>query len=273
MNERQGSRESSNLMTGQFHDVDNIMAGLRQEFIVDCSDMLEGLFARLEADRTGHRSDTVELLKSLLRDTHTLKGQGGSFDLPSITMIAHRLEDYLVGIGALESHHIVDTQKFISAMMRILESGVDPGDADCSQILRGLPAKGSAKADFLPESNYEVMLVASTTVLGRAVEQILNSRGLRVVVLKSPLNAFETAIRSRPDLVIASALMEGISGIDLARAFSSMEATRDIPFALLTSFDRANTELKGLPDAVPTIRHDQDVDGQIGEMLDRMDAA
>lgn len=261
------------MAVGLHQDVDKIMAGLRQEFIVDAGDTLEGLFARLEENRTGHGSDAVDLLKTLLRDTHTLKGQGGSFDFPSITMIAHRLEDYLAGIGALESHHIVDTQKFISAMMRILESAADPGDAVCSQILRGLPAKGSAKADFLPESNYEVMLVASTTVLSRAVEQILNSRGLRVVMLKSPLTAFETAIRSRPDLVIASAMMEGISGIDLARAFASMTATRDIPFALLTSFDRANTELKGLPETVPTIRHDQDVDGQIGEMLDRLDAA
>ena len=158
-------------------------------------------------------------------------------------------------------------------MMRILESGTDPGDAACSQTLRGLPAKGSAKADFLPQSDYEVMLVASTTVLSRAVEQVLNSRGLRVIVLRSTLDALETAVRSRPDLVIASAMMEGISGIDLARAFSSMAATCNIPFALLTSIDRTNTELKGLPETVPTIRHDQDVDGQVKEILDRLDAA
>jgi CheY-like chemotaxis protein len=213
------------------------------------------------------------LLKTVLRDTHTLKGQGGSFDFPSITMIAHRLEDYLAGIGALESHYIIDAQHFMSAMMRILESGTQPGDGTCSQIPRGLPAKGSAMADFLPERNYEVMLIASTTVLSHAVEQILHSQGLRVIALKSPLHAFETAVRSRPDLVIASAMMAGISGIDLARAFASMTATRNIPSAQLTGFDRANTELKGLPKTVPTIRHDQDVDGQIGDMLDRLGPA
>jgi len=261
------------MAVGHHQDVDKIMAGLRLEFIDDISDTLEGLFTRLETHRTGHGLDTAKLLKRLLRDTHTLKGQGGSFDFPSITMIAHRLEDYLAGIDTLESHHIVDTQFFISAMMRILESGADPGDTACSQVLRGLPAKGSAMADFLPERNYEVMLIASTTVLSHAVEQILHSQGLRVIALKSPLHAFETAVRSRPDLVIASAMMAGISGIDLARAFASMTATRNIPSAQLTGFDRANTELKGLPKTVPTIRHDQDVDGQIGDMLDRLGPA
>jgi hypothetical protein len=40
-------------MTRQFHDIDNIMAGLRQEFIVDVGDTLEALFARLDAHRIG----------------------------------------------------------------------------------------------------------------------------------------------------------------------------------------------------------------------------
>lgn len=261
------------MAAGQFHDVDNIMAALRQEFIVDAGDTLEALFARLEAHRIGQEADPTDLLKTVLRETHTLKGQGGSFDLPSLSMIAHRLEDYLAGVDVMEPHHIVDTQRFISSMMGVLDAGADPGDDACCQLLRSLPAKGAAKAGFLLERNYEVLLIASTTVLSRAVEQVLHSHGLRVVALKLPLLAFECAIRSRPDLVIASAMMAGISGIDLARAFTSMNATRNIPFALLTSFDRTSSALKELPETVPTIRHDQDVDGQIGDMLARLDAA
>ena len=44
-------------------------------------------------------------------------------------------------------------------------------------------------------------------------------------------------------MVIASAVMDGIGGVDLALAFSAMSATRDIPFVLLTGFQRSHPEL------------------------------
>ena len=234
------------------HDLDDVLEKLREEFVVDAGDILDRLFSQLGDVERGADPAPQETLKTLRREAHTFKGQGSSFDLPSISMIAHRLEGYLEGV--------------------ILEEGVDPGTEACSGILRGLPAKGASKADFMPSHDYEVLVIVPNSVLLHAIEQVLNSRGLRVVTLRTPTSAFETAVLCKPDLIIASAVMKGLSGIDLACAFSAMAPTRDIPFALLTSFDRDSSELRALPEECPTIRHDQDIDGQVSAVLDRLSA-
>lgn len=254
------------------HDLDDVLEKLRKEFVVDAGDILDRLFSQLGDVERGVDPDPEETLKTLRREAHTFKGQGSSFDFSSISMIAHRLEGYLEGVTEIEPHHIGDAQRFISAMSNILEEGVDPGAEACSGILRGLPAKGASKADFMPSHNYEVLVIVPNSVLLHAIEQVLNSRGLRVVTLRTPTSAFETAILCKPDLIIASAVMKGLSGIDLACAFSAMAPTRDIPFALLTSFDRNSSELRALPEECPTIRHDQDIDGQVSAVLDRLSA-
>jgi PleD family two-component response regulator len=126
-----------------------------------------------------------------------------------------------------------------------------------------LPAKGAAKGDFQEVSNIEILLVAGSRIVRRAVEGELNKRGFRVVTVESPIEVFETVIRTRPDMVIASAVMNKISGIDLARALRSMVATRDIPFALLTSFDASHPELRDLPDDIGLVHHDRDINAEL----------
>lgn len=253
-------------------NLDRVLEALSQEFRADAVDTLDRLAARLDIVAAGDASEAEDLLRMLLRDAHTLKGQGGSFNFPSITLIAHRLEDYLCRLSALESRHVVDVRRFIDTMAGILESGVDPGDAECSRLLRELPAKGAALSDYRSVRDMEVLLVATSSVVARAVDAKLHAHGVRVVWLRKPLAAFETAIRSRPDMVIAAALMEGVNGIDLARAFAAMSATRNIPFVLLTSFDRNHPELRGLPSSTGFIRHDLDLDGQIDEAIRAFDA-
>ncbi len=71
-------------------------------------------------------------------------------------------------------------------------------------------------------------------------------------------------------MIIASAMMEAVSGINLARAFSTMGSTSKIPFVLLTSFGRGHAELRGLPEDFRILRHDQDLDGEITELMQQL---
>lgn len=86
------------------------------------------------------------------------------------------------------------------------------------------------------------------------VELELRACGFRVVTEPSTLSAIGTVIRTKPDLVIATAVMAGMSGIDLACALDAMPATRAIPIALLTSLDAADVQLRALPHNVPVIQ-------------------
>ena len=148
-------------------------------------------------------------------------------------------------------------------MQEIADSGINPEDDEVSAIVRTLPAKGAAKDDFQEVGNLEILLVAGSRIVRRAVEAELCKRAFRVVTVESPIDVFETVIRTRPDMIIASAVMNKISGIDLACALKSMKATRDIPFALLTSFDESHPELRHLPEDVTLVHHDRDINAEL----------
>lgn len=251
-----------------FDKIDNIIHDLGQEFIEDAAETLVTLGEVVERARNAPAAAAQALL-TIRREAHNLKGLGGSFGFPSITLIAHRLEDYLSGLDNLAMRQLDNVLAFLDAMQDIVQLAAEPGVDEVSRIVRSLPAKGAAKADFQPTSDLEILLVAASSVLGHAVETKLHDLGFRVVTVKSPLDAFETAIRGRPDMVIASAVMEHVGGVDLARAFQAMTVTRAIPFVLLTSFDRAHSELRELPGSVGLIHHDRDLDGEIAGTVDR----
>jgi CheY-like chemotaxis protein/HPt (histidine-containing phosphotransfer) domain-containing protein len=253
--------------------IEALLASLMQEFRDDTVDVLDGLAARLKSAGERGIDSGNPLFMEIHRHAHNLKGQGGSFNFPSVTVIAHRLEDYLIGLESLEPWHIEDVLKFIDAMAGILEAGSDPGTDACGPLLRGLPTKGSAEPDNRPAGDIEILLVATAPVLARVVEGKLHARGVRVVLLRKPLAALETVVRSRPDLVICSAIMNDLNGTDLVRAFGAMQATHDIPVALLTSFPRGHHELRDLPEGTVMIRHDHDLDGQIDALLGMLKAA
>jgi 4-hydroxy-tetrahydrodipicolinate synthase len=75
-------------------------------------------------------------------------------------------------------------------------------------------------------------------------------------------------VAGNPDMIIASAMMEGMGGVDLACALKAIKATKRIPFVLLTSFDAKHPELALLPKMAAVMRHDRDVDAEIATALD-----
>ena len=247
-------------------DMDRVIGTLGQEFLVDAADTLGQLGIKVSrAIESGQH--IAELMAEVRRETHTLKGLGGSFGYPALSVIAHRLEDYLAAVEAPSARQLQEILPFLDRMQEIAESGENPGDDALSRIVRSLPAKGSAVDDYQAVSDLEVLLVASSRILGRAVEGELNKRGYRVVTVKSAIEVFETAIRTRPDMIIASAVMDGISGIDLARALKAIRQTRKIPFVLLTSFERGHPELRGLPDEAALIHHDRAIDEELNQAI------
>ena len=249
-----------------FSAIDDLVAHLAQDFLVDAVEMLGNLGLLVSETHQG-KVDTGYTLQTVRREIHTVKGQGGSFGFPSLTVIAHRLENYLVDLETLKTRQLDDVLKFLDRMQEIAESGVNPEDDAVSAIVRTLPAKGAAEDGFQEVGNLEILLVAGSRIVRRAVEGELNKRGFRVVTVESPIDVFETVIRTRPDMVIASAMMDKISGIDLARALKSMVATHHIPFALLTSFDASHPELRHLPDDVALVHHDRDINAELDEAL------
>lgn len=247
---------------------EEVFAKLRTEFRVDAQDCL----ARLEGDLERVRKKTVtasSCLSELCREIHSLKGSGGSFGYPTITVIAHRLESYITGISGLDDGAIDDILAFLDRMRDILD-GDDDDDEKTSKMVRALPVQTIDRMPEIDGPDLEVLLVPSTPIIGRAVEGEFKLQGCRVTMIKNPLEAFAMAIHTRPDVVVASAISKDISGADLAAAFRAMKATQNITFALLTSFPRSHPELKDLPAEIVLLRHDQDMHSEIAKLRDRL---
>ena len=218
------------------------MAKLRQEFLDTAEDHLSEIDATLRDMRTGSSGD--DSLSDMRRRVHSLKGMGGTFGYPLITVISHRMEDYMAGLDELAGPNLEDTQIFVDRMRDVVDGVYQPDDPNTAAIARALPDKTGFDVAEVGKTDVEVMLV-------------------------SPKDTFEHVVRTRPDMIIATAVMEGLSGIDLACALAAMPATRAIPFALLTSFEGSDTALRELPESIPLIHKGAKFGDDLAEALDR----
>ena len=221
---------------------------LLAEFVDEAHDTLGMLDVQLENLRSGSGS-FAETYMNLRRHTVTMIGQSQSVGLHALTLVAQRLDSYLSEAGALNAENLTDVQAFVDRLNAILDGG-QAGAAlvDEARLVRELPKKKSA-VDFEVEipKDVEVMTVIPEKAMSHIVEKELAACGLRAHNVRSPYQAFEQVVRTKPDLVICAMELGALSGVDLALAFAAMAKTATIPFALLTSYQWGHPALEGLP--------------------------
>lgn len=139
-------------------------------------------------------------------------------------------------------------------MRDVVDSRVNPGEAVSARIARSLPAKFGLRAAASAHPAPEILLVMPRSVATRIVELELHERGCRVTSVANSFQGLELVLTTRPDLVIASTLVDALGGVDLACALVAMPPTRGLPVTILTSFTPTHPELARLPDGVAIIR-------------------
>lgn len=238
----------------------------RDEFIADTAENMRSLDVALEATRHGHKT-SEELIHDLMRLALPLSGQAAHFGARLLGFVAHRLQDYLTGIRVLPPRFLDDVQAFIEVMEDIVEGNIAP-DSDPSEIVRRLPAKSSFEVGDIEVRNIEILLVMLHGAQTHFVEREMQQCGYRVTVVTSTFNALPMAVRTKPDMIIVSALMPELDGVDLAVALSAMPSTRNIPLALITSLDKDDHQLQFLPKHIPIIRKGAKFGDDLANALD-----
>jgi CheY-like chemotaxis protein len=97
----------------------------------------------------------------------------------------------------------------------------------------------------------------------------LASCGYRVTTSQRSFEALELAVRIKPDMVIASAMLDDISGVELGCALAAMESTEAIPFAVLTSFNKNHATLKKLPPNACLLKKGDSFGDNIADALEK----
>ena len=98
----------------------------------------------------------------------------------------------------------------------------------------------------------EILVVDANKTGARIVQRELVNCGYRVSLANRSFDALELAIRTRPDMIVSSGVLDEMSGVDLGAALAVVQPTETIPFALLTSSKDAS--LKRLPENAVVIK-------------------
>jgi CheY-like chemotaxis protein/HPt (histidine-containing phosphotransfer) domain-containing protein len=232
---------------------DDLEDRLRVEFVDDARDRLERMYSALRGVAEGRVKDT-DCIASLRMEVHSLKGCGTAFGYPAISLVTMRMEDYLSGLTHLNERQIADALTFLDRTSELVDRNSQPDVAQTNQLIRSLPTRYVFDIKDVEVHNVEIMLVTPSKVVAKKVGTELAACGYRMVTVHDPIESISLAVRMPPDMVIASMVMEGLSGLDLIRGLRAMSVTRKVPMALLTSMDQNNAALKEIPPGVGVIR-------------------
>ncbi|MBT4886196.1 MAG: hypothetical protein HON07_03170 [Planctomycetaceae bacterium] len=245
--------------------LDAMLDGLRRDFAVTAKQKLADLDSQL-LTLSSQGKDDPEIVSSMRREIHSLKGMGGTFGFPAITTISHRLEDFIASVGGIVTR-ADDVLVFIDCLSDILESEPQPDNDELSRIVRNLPAgkKGPVVDSVLRE--LEVLVIVPNQVLRTLLQHHLEQNGCRVVGIDSPFEAIELCVRTLPDLVVSSVVIKDIDGIDLLRTLDVMKSTQAIELAVLTSLALDDPQLEQLPEKAWVISTGEDMGNDFLEVL------
>jgi len=239
---------------------------LEVEFRDSASDQLERVDSLLSAGRDAG-SISASDRDSIYRAAHTIKGLAASIGRNLTSVVAHRFEDFLADIKEPTPRHIGDMQKFVDALNDLVDGTVKESKVNAAEFVRKLPSRRVEDFGDVVAHDVEVFVIMPDDAVSRHVMRELQACGYRVTREGNSFRAIEIAAMTRPDLVIATGVLDMLSGVDLISALHAMPATREIPVALITSATREEVAQDGLPENVPVIRKGADFGDDLTDAL------
>lgn len=216
--------------------------------INDCVSEFEILLSEMR--RTGEFEGGLEQLK---REANNLRILCLNSAERLVDLMLHRFVNYLSQIATVEGHHVDDMAIFVDVIGAVMSGEVDP-ETDEAEFVRSLPVFRPADLDDLMHLQFEFLLVEPQKSFAKIITRELQSCGFRVVSALKSYEAIELAARTRPDMILISASLDEIDGIELVKMLAVPASTSTIPIGLLTSFDRDHPKLKTLPKTVQILR-------------------
>jgi len=246
-------------------DIDSIVEGLKESFIESATEKLNNLDTMIETlQNISVEGDDV--ITDFRGQVHSLKGIGGTFGFPLVSVICHRLEEYIETERTFSAEEFDQIQMFIDQIRVIIEAGDNPGDAESKIILADLPTPPELTPVTRPAVDVKIVLASPMAALRELAEFFLVEQGCRVFSTDSSVEAFQLAVENRPDLVITSVQMEAMGGIDLGRAVAAVSVLKGTRVSLMTSSADVGDLSVGIPKEFSCIRTDH-MENDISELL------
>lgn len=244
---------------------EEILKNLSLEFVQSTEDMLTDIDALITSMRGEEKAD--EAFLEFRRDIHTIKGQGTTFGFPSVSRVAHMLEDYVETLEGLDEKAIDDLQVYVDKISSILENGEPEGAENVRRLLEALPSVQAAAYTDQIVKDVPALIVMPKSTQRSIIGRELLACGFRLSFADDAVSGINAAVAFPPRIVFASFEIPGFSGVELANVFRSVRALRDGHFILLTSYDIDDERLSDLPSGTGIIHKSGDFAEQMVDYL------
>lgn len=195
-----------------------VLANLRGEFIDEALETLDMIDAQIEGDAPWDS-------EALMRATHSLKGQAGTYGFSTISLIAHLLETAIQkSAGAADKR----PRGYTHWIREILESGRDPDPESAQEIIDSLTR---AKED---RARGVVVVVTPSVTTSRMCADVAESAGFQPLVSRSEFEALAIAAQARPVAIIAARHLSVMTAVEMARAMAQIERLAHVPMLIVT---------------------------------------
>ncbi len=240
------------------------------DFLRELSEVLD----ELEILTSDIRSHTIDLAAGMAELTgHCKKLQQMAYwaHQPFIDLTLRRLVNYVEDLPDPDEYQVDDICAFLDVIRGIQEGEIDEKTTDQAEFVRSLPTRRAADVDDVIHQEIEVLVVEPQRSSARIFERELRNCGYRVSHAYGFFEALELTVRTRPDLVISSAVLDQLSGVDLARSLGVISPTQSIPFALLTSYEAGHEAISELPDRAAILRKGESFGEDLAAALERFE--
>lgn len=228
-------------------DLESALKRLKQDFIegsLEKLDDIDKVIDNVYNDR-GNRGDQFFQLQ---RDVHSIKGSAGTHGLHLLTLVAHRLEDYLEAVRRLNKEEWRSVQIYMDQMRKLVILAEEPEDKLREEILHDLPHAQGTTTEFSGQKTKKVtiLLVMPAGVQRKLIGAELAACGFDLSFSDRPVEAIRLVMDLKPDAVLSNQEFRNMTGVELANVLKAIKSTSNTPFALLTSSDlKTNALPKG----------------------------
>jgi chemotaxis protein histidine kinase CheA len=248
-------------MVDKIPDLQEILAQMNEKFIETAAEKISRLNEILSDFSKG--INTPELYEEFFREIHSLKGLGGTFQMPLVTKVCHAFEDYIEGYTSLNEAQISDSFIFVDRLNDLIESNDANDDSLGSVWLVGLPQKGEIE-EVKETTKTKFMIISSDPDLIDELSSMLSKDEFEVSSSLSAFKGYRMAVLLQPDIILVSERLEEMSGSELIRSLSGMLALKNSRFAMVCP-DRRKALSEGLQSV--TLLSEKNVDKDVLNFL------
>ncbi|WP_135078277.1 Hpt domain-containing protein [Terasakiella sp. SH-1] len=229
-------------------DMNEILAQMNEKFLETAHEKLTRLNEILQLLTSGVDVDQDAIYEEFHREIHSLKGMGGTFQMPLVTKLCHALEDYLEGAQQLSQNQIDDSYIYVDRLTDLIESNEGSDEGRAGFWLDDLPQKDTLKPDSVKDSTAKVLIIGKNTDLIGEISPAFEESGFSLMTTVSAFKGYKMAIQRKPEIIVVSQGLDEMDGAELVRSLDGMRQMTKVKFALICPDRREalNENLQGV---------------------------